>query len=120
MTLIDGIAERIVAITYADLPTEAVHWAKAAILDTVGVTLAGAAEPLLPAFPISTPTPIASTRVAIPAISAVLAVIPCGLRSLGGGGGGGGSFEALTASMKTTASMKGRRGSPRLFPHSRQ
>ena len=41
-TIIEGIAERIGDISYADLPREAVHWAKAAILDTVGVTLAGA------------------------------------------------------------------------------
>jgi 2-methylcitrate dehydratase PrpD len=45
MTILEGIAERIAAITYADLPREAVHWAKVAILDTVGVTLAGASEP---------------------------------------------------------------------------
>jgi 2-methylcitrate dehydratase PrpD len=45
VTIIEGIAERIGAIHYADLPPEAVRWAKAAILDTVGVTLAGAAEP---------------------------------------------------------------------------
>ena len=45
MSIIEGIAERIGAISYADLPGEAVHWAKVAILDTVGVTLAGAAEP---------------------------------------------------------------------------
>lgn len=44
MTLIDGIAERIAAIRYAELPAEAVHWAKMAVLDTVGVTLAGARE----------------------------------------------------------------------------
>src|SRR3954449_11043434 len=44
-TIIEGIAERIGAIAYADLPREAVYWAKTAILDTVGVTLAGAAEP---------------------------------------------------------------------------
>ena len=44
-TIIEGIAERIGDISYSDLPREAVHWAKAAILDTVGVTLAGAAEP---------------------------------------------------------------------------
>jgi len=44
-TIIEGIAERIGHISYAGLPREAVHWAKAAILDTVGVTLAGAAEP---------------------------------------------------------------------------
>src|SRR5438067_2718092 len=45
MTIIDGIAERIGAIHYDGLPPEAVRWAKMAILDTVGVTLAGAAEP---------------------------------------------------------------------------
>ncbi|HEX6440767.1 MAG TPA: MmgE/PrpD family protein [Stellaceae bacterium] len=45
MTIIEGIAERIGAIRYSGLPAEAVHWAKMAILDTVGVTLAGAAEP---------------------------------------------------------------------------
>jgi 2-methylcitrate dehydratase PrpD len=44
MTLLEQIAEKIVAIRYADLPREAVEWAKAAILDTVGVTLAGAGE----------------------------------------------------------------------------
>ncbi|MGC2415731.1 MAG: MmgE/PrpD family protein [Stellaceae bacterium] len=45
MTIIDGIAERIAAIAYDDLPPAAVEWAKMAILDTVGVTLAGAGEP---------------------------------------------------------------------------
>jgi 2-methylcitrate dehydratase PrpD len=44
MTLIEQIAEKIVAIRYEDLPREAVNWSKAAILDTVGVTLAGAGE----------------------------------------------------------------------------
>ncbi len=45
MTIIEGIAERIGAISFSDLPPEAVDWAKVAILDTVGVTLAGAGEP---------------------------------------------------------------------------
>src|SRR5436190_24188901 len=45
MTIIEGIAERVAAITYDDLPPEAVASAKMAILDTVGVTLAGAGEP---------------------------------------------------------------------------
>ena len=45
MTILEGIAERIGAIHYDGLPAEAVRFAKAAILDTVGVTLAGAAEP---------------------------------------------------------------------------
>ncbi|MGE5269486.1 MAG: MmgE/PrpD family protein [Thiohalocapsa sp.] len=44
MTLIAAIAERIAAITYAELPPEAVRAAKMAVLDTVGVTLAGAHE----------------------------------------------------------------------------
>jgi 2-methylcitrate dehydratase PrpD len=44
VTLIEQIAEKIVGIRYADLPREATLWAKAAILDTVGVTLAGANE----------------------------------------------------------------------------
>jgi len=44
MTIIEGIAERIAAITYDDLPPLAVEWAKMASLDTVGVTLAGARE----------------------------------------------------------------------------
>src|SRR5580704_13282482 len=44
MTLLEQIAEKIVAIRGEDLPPEAVDWAKAAILDTVGVTLAGSRE----------------------------------------------------------------------------
>jgi len=44
VTLLEQIAAKIVAIGYEGLPAEAVHWAKAAILDTVGVTLAGANE----------------------------------------------------------------------------
>jgi 2-methylcitrate dehydratase PrpD len=45
VTIIEGIAERIGAIRYDGLPEDAVHWARVAILDTVGVTLAGAGEP---------------------------------------------------------------------------
>jgi 2-methylcitrate dehydratase PrpD len=44
MTLALELAKRINALRYEDLPTEAVHWAKIGILDTVGVTLAGAHE----------------------------------------------------------------------------
>jgi 2-methylcitrate dehydratase PrpD len=44
VTILEQIAEKIVAIGYDGLPREAVVWAKAAILDTVGVTLAGAGE----------------------------------------------------------------------------
>ena len=45
MTILEGIAERFAAMTYDGLPPEAVRWAKLAVLDTVGVTLAGAREP---------------------------------------------------------------------------
>jgi 2-methylcitrate dehydratase PrpD len=45
LTLLEALADNIAAVQYDDLPPEAVHWAKAAILDTVGVTLAGAGEP---------------------------------------------------------------------------
>ena len=44
MTILEGIAERLTAITWDGLPPEAAQWAKAAILDTVGVTLAGSLE----------------------------------------------------------------------------
>jgi 2-methylcitrate dehydratase PrpD len=44
MILLEGMAERIAEITWAGLPKEAVHWARNAVLDTVGVTLAGARE----------------------------------------------------------------------------
>ena len=44
MTIARELARRILAFRYDDLPEDAVSWAKTAILDTVGVTLAGAAE----------------------------------------------------------------------------
>jgi len=44
MTLALELAKRINALRYDGLPAEAVHWAKVGILDTVGVTLAGARE----------------------------------------------------------------------------
>src|SRR3970282_915160 len=44
MTLAFELAKRINALRYEGLPAEAVHWAKVGILDTVGVTLAGARE----------------------------------------------------------------------------
>ena len=44
MTLALELAKRINALAYDKLPPEAVHWAKIGILDTVGVTLAGARE----------------------------------------------------------------------------
>ena len=44
MTIAEELAHRIGAITYADLPPEAVAWAKVGILDTVGVMLAGRGE----------------------------------------------------------------------------
>jgi 2-methylcitrate dehydratase PrpD len=42
--LLRSLADRISKVTFADLPREAVTTAKLAILDTIGVTLAGAAE----------------------------------------------------------------------------
>jgi 2-methylcitrate dehydratase PrpD len=46
MALTLELAKRISALTYDKLPPEAVHWAKIGILDTVGVTLAGAPDPM--------------------------------------------------------------------------
>ena len=48
MTIAAELARRIGAIRSTDLPAEAVAWAKVGILDTVGVTLAGAGERLRP------------------------------------------------------------------------
>ena len=44
MTIATEIAARITAMRYEDLPAEAVHWAKVAIIDTLACALAGAAE----------------------------------------------------------------------------
>ena len=44
MTVAEGIADRVHRLRFADLPDEAVHWARVGLIDTVGVTLAGAAE----------------------------------------------------------------------------
>lgn len=45
MSIASSLAERIAGVSYDGLPAEAVHWAKVAILDTVGCTLAGSTEP---------------------------------------------------------------------------
>ena len=45
MTIAETLAERVAAVTFESLPADAVHWAKVAILDTVGCILAGANEP---------------------------------------------------------------------------
>ncbi len=45
MSVAEAIADRITRTRYEDLPPEAVHWAKVAILDTLGVTAAAAREP---------------------------------------------------------------------------
>jgi len=44
MSLARQLAERITAMRYEDLPPEAVYWCKVAVLDTVGVALAGSVE----------------------------------------------------------------------------
>jgi 2-methylcitrate dehydratase PrpD len=43
-TIAHRLAQHIHAVTWDDLPDDAVHWAKVGILDTLGVTLAGASE----------------------------------------------------------------------------
>ncbi len=45
MSITQELAERILVFCYEDLPEDAVYWAKQAILDTIGVTLAGSCEP---------------------------------------------------------------------------
>jgi 2-methylcitrate dehydratase PrpD len=45
MSIAGSLAERIATVRYDALPPEAVHWAKVAILDTIGCTLAGSTEP---------------------------------------------------------------------------
>ena len=45
MSVSSELAARIGAMRYVDLPEVAIHWAKVALLDTIGVTLAGAREP---------------------------------------------------------------------------
>ncbi|HLJ05932.1 MAG TPA: MmgE/PrpD family protein, partial [Acetobacteraceae bacterium] len=45
MTIAEALAERIASVRYDLLPEDALHWARVAILDTVGCTLAGADEP---------------------------------------------------------------------------
>lgn len=44
MSIAAQLAQRIVAARYEDLSPEAIRWAKVGLLDTVGVTLAGASE----------------------------------------------------------------------------
>jgi 2-methylcitrate dehydratase PrpD len=44
MGLARELAARITSMNYDDLPEEALYWGKVAILDTIGVTLAGALE----------------------------------------------------------------------------
>jgi len=44
MSLARQLAERITALRYEDLSPQAVYWCKVAVLDTVGVTLAGSVE----------------------------------------------------------------------------
>jgi len=44
MALARQLAQRITAMSYEDLPPEVVYWCRIAVLDTVGVMLAGAVE----------------------------------------------------------------------------
>src|SRR5450756_1554381 len=45
MAIAAELATRINALRYEDLPSDAIHWAKVGILDTIGVTLAGSSDP---------------------------------------------------------------------------
>ena len=45
MTIATTLAGRIAAVSFDALPPDAIHWAKVAVLDTVGCILAGAHEP---------------------------------------------------------------------------
>ena len=45
MSIAKSLGERIAAFTSADVPDEALRWARIGIIDTIGVTLAGSAEP---------------------------------------------------------------------------
>lgn len=44
MKLARHLAERVTAMRYEDLPPEAVYWSRIAVLDTIGVALAGSVE----------------------------------------------------------------------------
>ncbi len=44
MSFATELSNKIIGLQYGTLPADAVHWAKVGILDTVGVTIAGAAE----------------------------------------------------------------------------
>src|SRR3990170_6485255 len=44
MSLARQLAERIPALRYEDLPPEAIYWCRIAVLDTIGVALAGSVE----------------------------------------------------------------------------
>lgn len=44
VSIAEGLAERIQSVTFDSLTDDALHWAKVAVLDTVGCTLAGAHE----------------------------------------------------------------------------
>jgi 2-methylcitrate dehydratase PrpD len=44
VSLARQLAERLVALRYEDLPPEAIHWSRVALLDTLGVMLAGSVE----------------------------------------------------------------------------
>jgi 2-methylcitrate dehydratase PrpD len=45
MSIANSLAERIAAFAFADVPDEALRWARIGIIDTIGVTLAGAEQP---------------------------------------------------------------------------
>src|SRR6185312_7512803 len=89
----------------------------------IGASAAALSDAAWPERPIRKPTPTARTSVATPAIRAALAFIRGDDPPPGDAGGGGGvppPGGAPSDSMKTSASMNGRRGSPRRCPQLRQ
>ena len=44
MSIVTGLSERVHSTRYDELPPEAIRWAKLALMDYIGVTLAGSLE----------------------------------------------------------------------------
>lgn len=50
LAIAEVLGARVAGLRFADLPVEALHWSRVALLDTIGVTLAGAQEPAVRAL----------------------------------------------------------------------
>jgi hypothetical protein len=109
----DFVAPALGAVPLLAVPLLVVPLLAAPPLPAIVTTWAGGALALelLPERPISTPTPIASSSVPMPAINVLFAVSR--LRGCGGG-------TAASRLCCATPSMNGNRGAPRRCPHSVQ